>query len=428
VALALGRLAWEPQNDSEKAWYFAAKRDWQELAKLGEPALPPLLLALLYSEGNARREAGDTLERIVLACSESAVPILSEALCTQLIGCTPEINQARDRVVVILGKAGSLQAILPLIRSIQLMLDSENKRWAGTSVRDRPLYDAQYQLVKEAIQTIGAPAVGPLVEILNSHDTTLRDHRGSAASMLGAMGAPAVDSLTELLESDDWFIRHLALSSLDQIGDSNIIGHLVQSLRDNHVGVRNLAAVLLSKWTWQPPNAEDNVYFLLARLLGSNTLAGYFDKTKMDDFLALGEQAVNPLVASLNLEGKLWQKGYSVGAGIKVDPTQYEARKFITLQLVRIGKAAIPALEEATVNPDPMIQEEAQNALKEITKRSTTKPFYAGTTGTSVADAKRDNETKNINSTRTMIAFFIIAGLCSCFCIMSIIVYYASIA
>ena len=57
VALALGRLAWEPQNDSEKAWYFAAKRDWQELAKLGEPALPPLLLALLYSEGNARREA-----------------------------------------------------------------------------------------------------------------------------------------------------------------------------------------------------------------------------------------------------------------------------------------------------------------------------------------------------------------------------------
>jgi hypothetical protein len=68
------------------------------------------------------------------------------------------------------------------------------------------------------------------------------------------------------------------------------------------------------------------------------------------------------------LEGKFWQKGYSVGAGIKVDPTQHEARKFITSMLVRIGKAAIPVLEEATVNPNPMIQEEAQNALKEITK------------------------------------------------------------
>jgi HEAT repeat protein len=368
ASLALDRLAWEPQNDSEKAWYFAAKRDWQELAKLGESAIQPLLLALLYSEGNARREAGDTLERIVLSCTENAVPILGEALCTQLIGCTPEISQARDRVVVILGKTESTQASGPLVRSIWLMYDSECKRWAGTNVRDRPLYEAHRQLVKQAIQAIGKPAVGPLVEILNTHDTKLRDHRDNAARMLAAVGAPAIDSLTELLESDDWYKRHLALTALDTISDSNIIGHLVQSLRDNHVQVRQLAAILLSKRTWQASNPEDSIYFLLASLLASNTIEGGFDKTKLDEFLALGEQAVNPLVASLNLEGKFWQKGYSVGAGIKVDPTQHEARKFITSMLVRIGKAAIPVLEEATVNPNPMIQEEAQNALKEITK------------------------------------------------------------
>jgi len=46
AAEALDQLGWVPKDDSEKTRYLIAKKQWDELVKLGEPAVGPLIETL----------------------------------------------------------------------------------------------------------------------------------------------------------------------------------------------------------------------------------------------------------------------------------------------------------------------------------------------------------------------------------------------
>ena len=46
IVEALEKLGWEPRDETEKAYYLVAKKQWSELARLGEPAVVPLFQAL----------------------------------------------------------------------------------------------------------------------------------------------------------------------------------------------------------------------------------------------------------------------------------------------------------------------------------------------------------------------------------------------
>jgi HEAT repeat protein len=46
AAEALEKIAWQPKDDIEKAYYLIVKNQWDKLVKLGEPALGPLIEAL----------------------------------------------------------------------------------------------------------------------------------------------------------------------------------------------------------------------------------------------------------------------------------------------------------------------------------------------------------------------------------------------
>jgi len=396
AAFALDRLASEPQDDANKAWYLVAKRNWQKLAELGEPALAPLVLALQHSEEGVRIAAGDALEKIALSYPDSAVPLLCEALCNQFIALNPKITQVRNRTVEILGKMGDVRVVIPLVRSANkigsLEFDQQRSRGQHPSKMTSPQSDAYRNLVKQVIKEIGEPAISPLIEAVTSNQAEFKDiEYYHVATYLLVIGTPVVDPLIKLLDSDNGKVRSAAISLLGRFDDDRINDILVKSLRDCNQSVRESAASDLRSRSWQPTNPEENTYFLLTELLASNTVEGGFSITKMDEFLALGEEAVNPLVRSLNLEGKLWERGYSVAFGLKVAPSYYEARQFITHLLVKIGRSAIPALEKALDDPDPIIRQEAHEALKRLKKGISTAIRPA--TSAATADDKKPKPT-----------------------------------
>jgi HEAT repeat protein len=379
AALALDRLGWKPQDVIDKAWYFAGKRYLQELAELGEPAYRPLVLELKHSEEIMRRVAGEMLEKLTLSNPKRAVPFLCRALSDHSKAIyPPSINRARTRIVEILGKSGDPQALLPLIQSIDLVRDSEYEQQTRITPGKPPIQyphtDAHSSVVQQAIRAMGETGIKALDRMVSSDETPVT-LRLKALNILTTLGSPTDKSLGNLIASQ---IKNLtngnnsarlnAIDTLDKINDSRVVEHLVNSLRDNYLPVRTAAAHYLRKRSWQPTNLEEKVYFLLADLLSSNTFDGYFSKEKWEKFSTVGEQAVNPLVCSLGLEGELTQHGYSVAFGIKVDASQYEAKHFIVTKLVEIGKPAIPALEKALDDPNPLIREGAQEALKKITK------------------------------------------------------------
>jgi len=51
---ALEMIAWQPKDDVEKAYYLIAKKHWDELVKLGEPAVEPLIEALKDEDRDVR--------------------------------------------------------------------------------------------------------------------------------------------------------------------------------------------------------------------------------------------------------------------------------------------------------------------------------------------------------------------------------------
>jgi HEAT repeat protein len=398
AASALERLAWKPHDDANKAWYYAAIRSWQELEQMGELALAPLVLALQHSEEAVKLAAGNTLEQVVISNADSAVPFLCEALCNQFVDLNPKTRQARNCIVKILGKAGDARAVIPLIQNVDKIQTMEFNRQASVhpSKKTFPETHIYQNLVEQAIKDIGESAIIPLVEAHSKHIIYSFD----LSRYLSWIKIPTPDPLIILLDHENANVRSAALSALGQIDDNRIvpllmkylsdgnederiaalgslegkvsdsyyINLLAKALRDKYLRMRTISAAGLRKRNLQPPNLEEKVYFLLAEYLASNTLEGYYSLEKKNEFLALGLQAINPLVSSLNLEGKLWQHGYSVAYGLKVPATENDARNVIGSLLIEIGKPSIPALERALDDHDPIIRKMAEVVLKNIKK------------------------------------------------------------
>jgi len=64
AAEALDELGYEPKNDTEKAYYLIARKNWDELVKMGEPAVEPLIQALKDEDIFVREAAVEALGKI----------------------------------------------------------------------------------------------------------------------------------------------------------------------------------------------------------------------------------------------------------------------------------------------------------------------------------------------------------------------------
>jgi HEAT repeat protein len=140
AAAALDELDWKPGDDTERSHYSIAKKEWDELARLGEQAVEPIILALKDESWEVRRGAAAAL-----------------------------------------GEIGDVRAVEPLILAL-------NDEYRNVNIK------AEKALVK-----IGEPAVEPLILALKDESGGVH---GGAVRVLGEIGdARAVEPLTQALHS-----------------------------------------------------------------------------------------------------------------------------------------------------------------------------------------------------------------------------------
>ena len=216
VAIALDELGWKPRDDTEKASYLIAKKEWDELAKLREPAVGLLIEALKDKDEDVRKHAATALGEIG---DERALQQLIQALNNEW-GVQSEVAKA-------LGKIGE-PAVEPLIQALE---DRDENLRSGAAM---------------ALGNIGdARASAPLIEALKDEN---RDVRREAAFALGEVGDErAVEPLIQALKYEDKWIRKAAAMSLGQVGDARAVEPLIQALKYGDTDVRSGAEIGLGK-------------------------------------------------------------------------------------------------------------------------------------------------------------------------------------
>lgn len=120
--------------------------------------------------------------------------------------------------------------------------------WCPQANETGALYWIAKQEWDKCVQ-IGAPAVGPLIAALE--DANWRVRKG-AAEALGQIGDPrAVKRLTAALKDEHSGVRQAAAEALGGIGDARAVEPLVTALKDKYYPVRKAAAEALGKLDWQ---------------------------------------------------------------------------------------------------------------------------------------------------------------------------------
>ena len=168
---ALENLGWKPADDWERSYYLIAKKEWNELARFGEPAVEALIQALKDEDSDIRSGVADALSVI------------------------------RDR-----------KAVEPLI----LALDDES-----------------WEVRRAAVMALGvigdARAVEPLIWALNDEYWNVNRKAEKALAMIGE---PAVELLIRTLHDNSWGVRQRAAGALGAIGDVRAVEALIQALSD----------------------------------------------------------------------------------------------------------------------------------------------------------------------------------------------------
>ena len=251
-----------------------------------------LIKALGYGgDGNVRRSA-------VAALADLGDPRAVDALCLAMKHEWEHHDWAETQAIADALVQFGAPAVAPLIG----LLD-----WHSKVVR---------VAVAGALAAIGLPAVGPLIELLGDSDLETRE---TASQILADIGAEAVDALVAALNDKNLGRRQRAARVLGEIGDSRAVPPLVRSLGDQLAGVRQAAAKSLGEI--RDPAAADALVAVLkdsdlaVRRAAALALAELKDvrgipqlllelrgqKTEpiIDAFVAIGPPVVEPLITAL---------------------------------------------------------------------------------------------------------------------------------
>lgn len=313
VANALDALGWKPSDDHSRFEYLWAKGKLDELVKLGEVAVYPLLEIL---------EQGEVFQHIEAAKA--------------------------------LGKIGNEKAAEPLIKLL-----------GKVDFYTRNTFELELdRVVKEALLDIGKPAVPFLVDVLQH--STAWPIRCKIAQIFRVAGklrdTRSVKPLIGALSDDHPAVRQAAATALGSIKDATSVEPLIEAVKDSDDKVRQNAVQALAEIA--DPRGID----VLTQALGNLNFSGYtlwtvagvlgtmrdvrgveplikallIDKRQFQQKVAeaLGEiadvRAVQPLIAALRLH---IEKEH----GVKIKYYIKEAED----ALVKIGEPAIDPLIQA---------------------------------------------------------------------------------
>ena len=219
---ALDKIGWEPKNDTEKAYYLITKDRWDEVVKIGEPAVEPLIQALKYNflDWPVRRAAATALGGIR---DERAVEPLIWALKHQHY-------EVRATAAKALAEIGDERAVEPLVQ----VLKDQNIE------------------VREAAEEALAKIKGKYPEVKDvsiSKEEEPKKKIPSRADVRRLAAKKDLEGLIEALGYGDEFSGSDAADALGEMGDARAVEPLIQALQDNNNQpvLRNSAALALGE-------------------------------------------------------------------------------------------------------------------------------------------------------------------------------------
>lgn len=230
---ALVKIGWKPSNKNEKALFFIAAQEWDQLTALGKDAAAPLIDILNDRDTNVRKEAAVVLGKI--GGSKAVEPLINLL--------KDEDSSVQDKAADALVKIG-IPSVNPLIGALTNRDTLVRKKAAG------------------ALSRIGDPrAVEPFINILKSKDSIVHD---KAAKALVRIGKPSVVPLINTLKDAYSMVKEKAAEILVRIGES-AIEPLFKELKANDCNLRKRVAEVLDKTPWEPLNKSEKALYLIAK-------------------------------------------------------------------------------------------------------------------------------------------------------------------
>lgn len=299
AAEVLFRLHYLPSDNEGKAAFFILRKSWDELVKLGAPAVAPLLDSLKDEDGDVRKGAAEALGQ--LNDKRAVEPLIA---CLQ-----DDFSDVKQHAARALGLLGDKRAVGPLINTFK----SESSE-VGLAAA-------------EALGLLGdGQAIAPLTAGLKDEHADLRLTCAQALEKLHyqpekiednviylialeswdkvvKIGPPAFDPLVACLSDPSREVRESTIGALGNLGDTRAIAPLSGALPDWNLNATLVSA--LEQLGWKPTSDEEQVYAWIGKKDTAH-LKAQWEKTRqvlLDDVSSNNHQKMENAVYSFMAMG-----------------------------------------------------------------------------------------------------------------------------
>ena len=202
-------INWQPQNDTQKAYYLVAMGKFDDAFKLGEKATEAFVNSLRFQDQESRSAAAKKLLELGDSVKSQFLNILVKSKF-----------EKRTAVWIVL----------------------EDMGWKPSSDKEMVYYHILHSNWDKAVE-LGEIALEPLLVAMQ--------HGGGnnyARDALVKLGPVAVDPLIEALKDEHYGVRLLAAEALGRLGDNRAVMPLLEAMNDIHHKVRYEAGLSLVRF------------------------------------------------------------------------------------------------------------------------------------------------------------------------------------
>jgi HEAT repeat protein len=227
TAEALVKLGWHPRLVEEKIALYAALRNWKELARLGEPAVPVFIRAIRQFHRD---------EHLYAAFASLGTPAITPLL--NLLRDDRENWWFRTTVAAILSKMGAAQAI-PVLVGILKEPEADLSRMAAHALDDAGWQPANqdeqiaYWLAKrdwQQVKKAGSAATELLLKYVAQQD--MERFQIAVEMLIHMQDKRVVEPLIAALRNWHHVIRYTAIRALKELRDGRAVAPLTALLND----------------------------------------------------------------------------------------------------------------------------------------------------------------------------------------------------
>ncbi|MBN2733895.1 MAG: HEAT repeat domain-containing protein [Methanomicrobiaceae archaeon] len=214
---SLDKIKWNSESQTEQAYYYLEKEDWDALGKIGNSAVPALSFGIEISDAKKKRKIASVLAKTDDKSSNSLLKLL-------LNDRDGGVRQAA--VAAIADKRDD--SLIPLL--VERMNDKDpdvriEASWSLGKTKWRPknYYEMAKSLMLRGsykdVENMGEPAIPCLIEFLGND---IYDVRQNTYKILYKLGKPGTDAVNNALSSSNPDIQNGAAEALAYIREEII--------------------------------------------------------------------------------------------------------------------------------------------------------------------------------------------------------------